>query len=246
MSRCLAFLTAIALALPAWGEPVVVIDPGHGGRDPGAQAVGLEEANLVLAIALRLAAALEDGGARAVLTRESDETVHLGDRITRAQSAGPDVFLSLHADALADGRASGLSVYRLSTEAASALDQRRIARHGGGELLSGVDLGDAGDDVAFALMDLVRRETGPDSRQLSEAIVSAVQEAGLPLHPKPERAAAFAILGAADTPSVLIELGYLSTEADRLRLTSVEGQAALAEALADGVFAWWAAREADG
>lgn len=234
-----AVLLAVSLAAPAWADFVVVIDAGHGGRDPGAQAEGLEEANLTLAVALRLAADLEDRGVTVRLTREADTYVDLETRVTLAQEAQADALVSLHADALAEGRASGLSVYTLLQGAGEALDARRVARHGGAALLSGMDLGDAGDDIALALMDIARRDAAPASAALSSAVVEAVAEAGLPLFRRPEQADAFAILAAPDIPSILVELGYISTKSDRARLTSYEGQAALAAALADGIEAWW-------
>lgn len=229
-----------AKAIPG-GRTVVALDPGHGGRDPGAMAGGLVEADLMLAVARRLKEVLDGTGRfEVVLTREEDVFVPLETRLTRARAAGADVFLSLHADALedGDGEASGLTVYRLDEDATDEADAILAARHGGGDILKGLDLTEAGDDVALALLDLARRDTLPRTESLQRTLVEAFRGAGLHVNSRPERAGAFAVLKSAEIPSVLIELGFLSSTRDRERLTAESWQTEAATAVADGLLRW--------
>lgn len=223
------------------GRMVVAIDPGHGGVDPGAMAGDLVEADLVLSAARRLKEALlRTGRFDVVLTREEDVFVSLESRLTLARAAGADVFLSLHADALeaTDGSASGMTVYRLPENAEEAADEQLAARHAPNDLLKGVDLTGTGDDVALALLDMARRETAPRTRILQGMLVEAFRTGGLQVNSRPERAAAFSVLKSAEIPSVLIELGFLSSEKDRKRLTAEDWQEEAAMAVAEALLRW--------
>lgn len=222
---------------------VVALDPGHGGVDPGAERGGAREADLMLALGLELQAALEAAGVEAVLTRDGDRFVALSERITRARAEGADVLLSLHADALAADAAAGASVYVLAAGAGDAASRRMAERHGGGDLIAGLDLAGQGADVATALMEVARAETGPASVRLAEALVSAMREGGVAVNGRPLREGEFAVLAAADLPSVLLETGFLSDEADRARLTSPAGRASLAAAVASALVGWAEAEE---
>lgn len=219
---------------------VVALDPGHGGIDPGAESGDLREADLVLAFARRLVPVLEATGRfDAVLTRESDEFLPLDARLTQAREAGADILISLHADALEDAdAAAGLVIYSLAGKAVAAADWRLIERHSGDDRLTGVDLTNAGDDLSLALLELARQDTIPRTHALSAALLGAFESADLPVNSRPERSGAFAVLKAADIPSVLIELGFISTEADLKRLTSEAWQAEAALALRDGLLLW--------
>lgn len=219
---------------------VVAIDPGHGGRDPGAQSGALNEADLVLAFSQRLVPLLEATGRfDATLTRETDEFVSLDQRLSRARAAGADVLISIHADALEDANAaSGLVIYSLSNGASAAADERLVERHDGTERIGGVNLTDAGDDVSLALLEMVRRDTTPRTAALSSALFRSFESAELALNSRPERHGAFTVLKAADVPSVLIELGFLSTQADLERLTSDAWQISAAEAIRDALLLW--------
>ena len=224
------------------GNPrtVVVIDPGHGGRDPGAEAGEVNEADLMLAFAKLLKAELEaTGQVDVVLTRAEDIALHLEARIARARDANGDVFLSLHADRLRldAGHASGLTVYTLGADLGAAASERQAERHGDAAL-KGVDLSGAGDEVALALMALQRQDTSPRAAALSRALVNAVASAGLAVNARPERQGDFAVLKAADIPSVLIELGFLSSPADLARLTSERWRKEAILALRDGILQW--------
>ncbi|MCG6883434.1 MAG: N-acetylmuramoyl-L-alanine amidase [Silicimonas sp.] len=219
---------------------VVAIDSGHGGIDPGAQSGDLREADLVLDFAFRLRDVLLASGAfDVVLTRSDDTLVSLDERLSRARAAGAEVLLSLHADALeGSDSASGIVVYSLAGDAAGEANERLLERHGPEDRLSGVDLTDAGDDVSLALIDMARRDVIPRNAALSTALLNTFRSGELTLNTRPERAGDFAILKAADIPSVLIELGFLSTEDDLKRLTSEDWKGAAALAIRDGLRLW--------
>ncbi len=225
---------------PADGRTIVAIDPGHGGFDPGAEAGDLDEADLVLSFARRLKEMLlRTGRFDVVLTREDDKFISLDQRLTRARSAKADVFLSIHADALDQGGgASGMVVYSLSSSSASDADTRLTERHGDDDLISGLDLAGAGDDVALALLDLARHDNSPRTEALSGALIGAFEASGLELNSRPQRAGEFAVLKAADIPSVLVELGFLSTEGNLARLTSEVWQAEASRAVRDALMLW--------
>ena len=229
------------------GDTVVVIDPGHGGIDPGAERGATREADLMLLLAQEVAQTFERiDGFEAVLTRSSDIFVPLEERMTIARAAGADLFISLHADALEEGGASGASVYTLSKSAADEASQRMAERHERGDLLAGIDLSGQDDRIATALMDLVRLETAPQSESLAQEIVSAFDEAGAPLHSRPRRSAELAVLNAADFPSVLVEVGFVSDDSDRERLSSAIGRAPIVAGLVVAVQRWqaeWAANK---
>jgi len=226
---------------PREGRPVVVLDPGHGGIDPGAEAGGLNEKTLMLAFARELQEALIRGGLFDVaLTRERDEFVPLDTRISRARAAGASVFLSLHADELPEGAgdASGITVYTLAETATDEASLRLAERHDKNDLLAGVSVAEPGDEIALVLMDLARTDTGPRSAALAETLKSAFRSEALPLVGRPLRSAAFSVLKAADFPSALIELGFLSSEADRARLTDPEWRAAAIRAIETALVQW--------
>ncbi len=225
---------------PDDGRLVVAIDPGHGGVDPGAERDGLREAHLMLALALELSEAATRAGMRPVLTRSEDVFVPLAARMTIAREAGADVLVSLHADALEAAAAFGASVYTLSEEAAGDASARAVERHERGDLLAGLDLAGADDTVATALLDLARQDTGPASRRLAEAVVAGLGREGARVNSRPHREARLAVLNAADFPSVLVEVGFLSDGEDRARLSSPEGRAPVVAGLLAALAAWHA------
>jgi len=215
---------------------VVVIDPGHGGIDPGAVQGGIKEADLMLLMAMELAVVLNaEDGVEAVLTRDADVFVPLAARMTLARQVGADLFVSLHADALEEDDARGASIYTLSTDGGTAAARRSVERHERGDLLAGVDLNATDDRVATALMDLARAETGPEARRIADALVVSLQAQGVLLNGNPRREGQFAVLTAADFPSLLIEAGFLSNAQDRAVLATAEGRARISRALRDTV-----------
>jgi len=233
----------LAAALPEAavgdGPLIVVIDPGHGGIDPGAIRGDLTEAGLMLTLGIELAEAINRQGAmRAVLTRQADVFVPLAERMTIARASGADVLVSLHADALEMDAARGASVYTLSQEAADQASARMAERHERGDLLAGLDLAGADDTVATVLMDLARLETAPQSLRLADAIVAGMAAAGARMNSRPRRDGPLAVLNAADFPSVLVEVGFLSDEGDRERLTSAEGRGMIVQGIVAALQAW--------
>jgi N-acetylmuramoyl-L-alanine amidase len=237
-------LMAMDATLPAvtrdpGGPLVVVIDPGHGGIDPGAERGGMVEAQLMLLLARELEEALiRAGDMRVVSTRTADVFVPLAERMTIARAAGADVFLSLHADALELDAATGASVYTLSAQALDQASRRMAERHNRGDLLAGLDLSGQDDTVATILMDLARLETGPQSQRLADAVVAGLRGSGARVNSRPRREGPLAVLNAADFPSVLVEVGFLSSAADRERLGSAEGRAMIVAGIVAGLQAW--------
>ncbi|PYE85787.1 N-acetylmuramoyl-L-alanine amidase [Pseudoroseicyclus aestuarii] len=228
---------------PEPGPLTVAIDPGHGGRDPGAQRAGLSEKDLMLTLAQELGEAMRRAGLGVVLTRESDVFVPLEDRITRAREGGADLLISLHADALEEDEASGASVYTLSAAGRDGASERMAERHNPADLLSGLDLTGQDDTVATALMDLARVQTSPQSARLANAVVDGLREAGASVNDHAHRVALLAVLLAADIPSVLVETGFLSDPADRAALSTPQGRAPIVAGMTRAVQVW-AAEEA--
>ncbi|MFM2389848.1 MAG: hypothetical protein RLZZ437_1403 [Pseudomonadota bacterium] len=227
--------------LPPRGEGplIVVLDPGHGGIDPGAERDGYSEAELMLAFARELKEVLlRDGGFQVVLTREEDVFVPLETRSSIARSAGAHVFVSLHADALEEGEAVGATIYTLSDEASDAASQALAERHDRDDLLAGIDLSAQDDLVATVLMDMARTETAPRTARLALALETAIKGAGLRMHRHPRQEAGFSVLKAPDIPSVLIELGFLSSDRDLARLRDDAWRARMADAILAALRAW--------
>ncbi|EAQ01759.1 N-acetylmuramoyl-L-alanine amidase, family 3 [Pseudooceanicola batsensis HTCC2597] len=223
------------------GVLTVVIDPGHGGVDPGAVRGELMEKTLMLDLAQALREALiRQGDTRVVLTRSDDVFVPLERRVSIAHEVRADLFISLHADVLPYGRAHGATFYTLADTASDEASAKLAERHDRDDLLSGVDLTGKDDVVAGVLMDLARQETAPRARALSRALQQAVKAAEVPLNSRPHRAADFSVLKAADIPSVLIEVGYLSSERDRRNLSDPAFLPRIADAIRDGILTWQA------
>lgn len=216
----------------------VVIDPGHGGVDPGAEAGNVNEADLMLIFAQELREVLAEAGIEAVLTREADEFVSLEARVRIARRAGAGLFISLHADALEEGSASGATVYTLADEAVDEATQKLTERHEAGDLLGGVDLQGGGDELARVLVDIARTETRPRTHALADALVGAIGDQVGGLYKQPLRTADFSVLKSPDIPAVLVELGFLSNARDLKRIKSAEWRAKMQGALRDGIIEW--------
>lgn len=218
---------------------IVVLDPGHGGIDPGAEHGGTDEAALMLTFARELKEALiRAGGFRVEMTRTEDVFVPLESRISFAHEVLADVFLSLHADALAEGEASGATVYTLAQDASDAASAALAERHDRADILAGVDLRRQDDQVAGVLMDLARAETAPRSGRLADRLVAEIKAGSGPLYKKPRREAGFSVLKSSDIPSVLVELGYMSNAGDFSRLSDPAWRARMVGALVRGLQGW--------
>jgi len=194
---------------------VVAVDPGHGGIDPGAKRESYLEKDLVLQFARELKDTLNlSGRYQAKLTRTEDVFVSLPDRITLARQQGADVFLSIHADALAEGKATGTTVYTLSEKASNVAAEQLAIQHDRGDLLAGVDLGQQDDEIVAVLMDMARLETSNRSESLAEMLVAGIGQSVGRIRKRPHLSAGFTVLKAPDIPSVLIELGFMSNRSD--------------------------------
>ncbi|MCG3267487.1 N-acetylmuramoyl-L-alanine amidase [Yoonia sp. I 8.24] len=214
----------------------VVIDPGHGGIDPGALRDGVSEADLMLQLGQEVATAVDAiDGVQASLTRDADVFVPLYTRVSSARAAGADLFISLHADALEEDAASGASVYTLSRDGGALAARRMIARHESGDLLAGVDLDAQGDQIATLLMDLARDQTGPQGGEFADMLITQMENAGVRVNTNPRRFGQLAVLSAADFPSVLVEVGFLSNAQDRAALEDPESRATIVAAIAAAV-----------
>ncbi|MEQ3626729.1 MAG: N-acetylmuramoyl-L-alanine amidase [Celeribacter sp.] len=222
------------------GRFVVVIDPGHGGIDPGAVRDGVTEAELVLRFARELQEQLRRSGTvEAVLTRSDDSFVPLETRIALARRAGADLFLSIHADAIAEGIATGAQVYTISDEASSRATAQLAERHDREDLLAGVDLSHQDDEVAEVLMSMAQIETRPRTDALAKALIAGLEEAGVQLHKVPLEAAGFSVLKSPDVPSALVEIGFLSSPSELTKLQSVEWRAKAQAGLVAAIRSWW-------
>jgi N-acetylmuramoyl-L-alanine amidase len=221
------------------GPLVIVLDPGHGGIDPGAERDGTSEAALMLTFARELKEALiRDGRFRVVLTRDDDVFVPLETRTSIAREAGADLFLSLHADALAEGDAQGATIYTLAAEASDEATAALAERHDRDDLLAGIDLTAQDDVVAEVLMDMARTETLPRTERLAAAVVATIKAAEIRMHRHPHQTGGFSVLKSPDIPAALLEVGFLSSDRDFKRLSDPAWRAKLAEAVVQGLIAW--------
>lgn len=239
-SELLATLPKIEGPLDAT-RPLVVIDAGHGGKDPGAIAGGVQEKDLTLAMARALRdELLRGGGVRVALTRSEDRYLFLGERSAIARQLGADLFISLHADSteVATG-VTGATVYTLSAKGSSEVAERMAARENAADSINGVRIEEQSDAVSAILVDLSQRE----SLEKSELFARLILREGQGLMPFKEAApqsAAFAVLKAPDVPSVLFETGYINNSADLARLRSDAGRLALAQTLARAIRVFFA------
>ncbi|QTN35657.1 N-acetylmuramoyl-L-alanine amidase [Cognatishimia activa] len=231
-------------AKPDWAPTVIVLDPGHGGIDPGAERGEWSEKQITLQFARELRDTLRRAGNfEIILTRREDTFVSLERRVAIAHEVAADIFISLHADTVLEGYAQGATVYTLSDEASDAASQYLAERHNRSDVLSGIDLTGTEDQVAEVLLDIARRETAPRSERLAKAMVLGMQGAVGELNKHPYRQGGFSVLKAADIPSVLIEIGFMSSERDLANITDPAWRQALANGIRDGLQAWVVADE---
>lgn len=212
--------------------PLVVLDPGHGGKDPGAVGVsGTFEKHVTLAAAKELKGLLERGGrCRVQLTRGTDVFIPLRGRVDFAQRRGGALFVSLHADALSDQRVRGASVYTLSDRASDAQTAALAQRENSADRFGGPNFRDMPPDVANILGSLVRQETRAGSSRMAQRVVGAMRP-DLSMLTQPVRQAGFMVLRAADIPSVLVEMGFMSNPKDEAALRRPEHRVLVATAL---------------
>jgi len=228
-------------------RPLVVIDAGHGGHDPGATSVlgGRKEKDAALAIAKAIRDELVGSGrVRVALTREDDRFIVLGERREMARRMKADLFISVHADsAPSSDTARGASIYTLSEVASDRVAAQLAARENRADILNGVNLGGETADVSSILLDLTRRET----MNVSSSFASLLQREMSPavsFKTGYHRFAGLIVLKAPDVPSVLLETGYLSNLDDSRFLFSDEGRQAIASGVKGAVIAYFARRMA--
>jgi N-acetylmuramoyl-L-alanine amidase len=222
-------------------RPLVVIDAGHGGHDPGALGLDFREKTLALGLALALRDELvREGGVRVALTRSDDRFLALDERVDIARKLGADLFLSIHADSAGEkDEVTGASVYTLSSKASSEAAARVAARENSADSVNGVKLAGRSDAVANILVDLAQRRTSEQSAAFVNLIVRE-GEGVLKFHPDPHRSADFVVLRAPDVPSALYESGFISNPADAARLMSPEGRKRFANVMARAIRIYFA------
>ncbi|GIX14966.1 MAG: N-acetylmuramoyl-L-alanine amidase [Paracoccaceae bacterium] len=231
-------------APPGAAAPTVVLDPGHGGIDPGALRDGLVEKEIALAAARAIAARLaRDGRFRPVLTREGDAFVPLAERVRIAREAGARAFISIHVNSEPTGLAEGISVFTLSESASDRAAERLAMQENRADLLAGLDLEGETSTVARVLIDLARSGTNLRARRLAEAMIAVLAERGRPMGANPHRHAGFHVLNIPDVPAVLVELGFLTSAADRARLAAPEWVDAVARDIVAALDRWQAEEE---
>jgi N-acetylmuramoyl-L-alanine amidase len=231
---------------PDASRPLVVIDPGHGGFDPGAGQGGLKEKTVALQVALVLRDRLvEGGGLRVALTRDTDRFIALADRPDIARRLNADLFVSIHADSAPADSARGASVYVLSEGGSSEAATRFAARENGADRVNGVALSATTANVGAILLDLSQRGAQSGSAQAASLLLRELGERGMGLHRDRPETAALAVLKAPDIPSILFETGYINNPQDAQVLGSRRGQGALADAAAAAIRAYFARRLAN-
>ena len=216
---------------------VIAIDPGHGGRDPGAVGRnGTREKDVVLAISRRLAKLVNDEpGMRAYMTRDRDEFITLRQRIQRAKQNGADMFISIHADAFQRTSAKGSSVYVLSSRGASSEAAQILAdRENAADLAGGISLEDKDDLLASVLLDLSQTASLEASLEVGNSVLGGLKRVG-PVHKKQVESAAFVVLKSPDIPSVLVETAFISNPEEERKLNDVNHQNKLAQAMLAGI-----------
>ncbi len=219
---------------------VVVLDPGHGGRDPGAEAGGYRESSLMLELAEAVKESLiRNTDFKVVLTRTEDKFLSLEDRITIARQSDANLFISLHADAVIEGEASGTTVYLLSDKATDKMSAQLASRHDRSEILRGVDLSGLDSQVASVLLDMARQETKPRGEAVASFILKVFKEKITELSSQPLRYAAFSVLKSPDIPSILIEAGFMSTSSDLQNLTTKKWRREFADSLSEAISRWY-------
>lgn len=215
----------------------IAIDAGHGGEDPGARgASGSREKDITLSIAKKLKHQIdEQDGLRAILIRDGDYFVPLGDRVKKARAAKADLFVSIHADAFVNANARGSSVFALSQRGASSASARYLAqKENAVDLIGGVSLDTKDIDLAKTLLDLSQTATIHDGIRLGKSVLKKIGGINR-LHAKHVEQAAFAVLKSPDIPSILVETAFISNPEEEARLNDADYQYTLANAILSGI-----------
>ena len=234
----------VPIPRPKRPKHIVVLDPGHGGKDPGATGVtGKQEAPLVLDIAKELKVQLEGTGHYQVfLTRSDDSSLKLRDRVQFARDKKADLFLSIHADSIDRKDIRGASIYTLSETASDKEAEELAKKENEADILLGVDMGTNSDEVNDILIDLAMRDTMNSSVRAAKKLAGEVKKTTKVVK-NVHRSASLVVLKAPDVPSVLIELGYLSNKEDEKNLDDDDWQARMAKSIVKGVESYFRTAE---
>ncbi|MFD2206192.1 N-acetylmuramoyl-L-alanine amidase [Kiloniella antarctica] len=202
-------------------KKIIVVDAGHGGVDPGAIGLsGVQEKKLALDYARSLKAALERNGRyEVIMTRNSDTSLALRQRVEVAQKAEADLFISLHANKHSSSKIKGVSVYSLSENGSDKEAEALASKENKADIIIGFDLSEQSPDVSKILIDLAQRETNNQGKQFANVLVSEFKREADMLG-RPHRSAGFAVLKSPIIPSVLVELGYMSNKQEERLLRS--------------------------
>ena len=225
---------------------VILIDPGHGGIDPGAVSHdGIKEKDVVLAYAKTLKQYLERSGRYDVLlTRSNDRFIKLDDRVKYAREHKAELFIAVHADTLDNHAVRGTTVYTVSDQASDVEADALAKKENGADQIVGLNLSKQKQDVANALVTLAQRESQSEALLFAQKTVHEITPL-TELPSNPLRSAAFVVLKAPDVPSVLVELGYLSNIADEGRLTSAQWRKEMAQAMSKAVDSYFTTASAN-
>tara|TARA_B100001057_G_scaffold202069_1_gene202886 strand:- start:508 stop:1740 length:1233 start_codon:yes stop_codon:yes gene_type:complete len=207
--------SSLSPSMKIGNQKLIIIDPGHGGVDPGAIGhAGTYEKHVVLSAAKVFKQIIEkDPAYRVILTRTKDQFLTLRNRISRSKLSGADLFISIHADSIANNSVRGATIYTLSETASDKEAAQLAERENKADIISGVDLSDETEEVTNILIDLAQRETMNQAAKFAGILVPELLKV-IKTHKRPHKFAGFAVLKAPDVPSILLEMGYLSNVND--------------------------------
>lgn len=223
------------------GKHVIVVDPGHGGADPGTIGnSGVYEKHITIAMARQIKQTLEATGRyKVVLTRDRDVFIRLRDRVNISRKAGAELFISVHADSIKNKKISGSSVYTLSEKASDKEAAMLAEKENKVDLIAGIDLSGESQEVTNILIDLAQRESMNESAKFANILVNELKRSSKVLR-NTHRFAGFAVLKAPDVPSVLVEVGFLSNPTDERNLRSRKYRQKIAKAMLKGIDRYFA------
>lgn len=214
----------------------IVLDSGHGGRDPGAISGKVFEKNITLAIVKELARQLRaDGRYEVFLTRSDDRIISLGGRVAIARKRKADLFISIHADTIDKSSVRGASIYTLSETSSDRQTAKLAAKENRADIIAGLDLSTQDKQVTSILIDLSQRDSTNKAGFIAETLVSSLNKKGVRTLENPHRFAGFAVLKAPDVPSILIEAGFLSNHQEVRELSKAAYRRKLSSAIKDGI-----------